>query len=345
MSDERVSVGVSGVDPRAANGLPVAAADASPPYNMGLARVGQTCNVDLLGVYLDKLRLEFASTCAGDLLADVPGIQNIHVGAGLRRGSYAVRKTTGWIGDRFAEGVVYFQVGQIEGAGTCHVVVEFNPRKVAASVAAGVGRWLRRVSHDILAVWVRRYDVAIDYRASRPVLLLDDVSRKSDRYGCGPHGCETERTGYRIGSKTRFQLYDKRAERRARGGDDPGDVVRFECQRLPASDVRGQPRDGGDTLRLGDLGSVECPFGAVTVRCIERDPWTIADVPMAMLNRLAVLGGVREAKAWARRCLSPARLETWSSCVLPEVCPSPREAFQRFWSAAVTRDCAALLNP
>jgi hypothetical protein len=227
-------------------------------------------------------------------------------------------------------------------SGSVRLAVELNPAKLSE------GDW-EAIRASLLALgvrrpWVERFDFAIDYRVPRGLLVLDDRSRAMDCFGLGAAGPETERTGFRKGSKLKLQLYDKRAERMAKAGVDLGeDCTRFEAQVQPAGDQ--------DTTLAG-LAAFPCPLQSCTVRQFAFDPATLYDPDFAFAA-LAVRGcGLRTVLATAKRMgWRSDKREQFVEVVVPEVRPSPAalwaREFPRVASAAVANliDATGVVRP
>jgi hypothetical protein len=252
------------------------------------------------------------------------------------------------------------------------LVVEYNPQKVTEPNQVGLGMSLGALGLPPAHLFVERYDPALDIPLPRGYLLLDDRRRNPDLFEVGPEGPQTERTGFRRGSRLKCQLYDKRAERAAAGVDiDAPYLTRFELQVLRpgplddggglfgAADGREGPdlASGGsrpsgapawpkgfDCLTLGELPYVGYPGGSVTVRGIAYDPCTIADVRMSSLAHSARFGGFKAAMHWAKHYLSREKLGVWLGACLPEVSPSPAVVFRRGWKRAVEDVSAPLVE-
>jgi hypothetical protein len=264
------------------------------------------------------------------------------------------------------------RVQWVEGASSAYLVVEYNPQKVTEANQIGLGMSLATLGLSPAGLFVERYDPAVDYPLPRGYLLLDDRRRNPDLFEVGPGGPQTERTGFRHGSRLKFQLYDKRAEREAAGVEvEVPFLTRFEVQVLrpgPLDESGGlfgagdgregpAPAAGGsrpspapawpkgfDCLTLGELPHVAYPGGSVTVRAIAYDPCTISDLRMSSLAHSARFGGFKAALHWAKHYLSREKLGVWLGACLPEVAPSPAVAFRRGWTRAVESVTAPLLE-
>lgn len=350
---------------------------ASAAYNMALAGTGQKLNVNVtsagtprcpqsvrrgrgwsengrvprteypfLGLTVDKLRLgAWVRVQPAKLGEHVWGCHNFYVQKGLRRGGVQPMVGKAWTAAPGEPGGVYIQLTDDGRCSSRRLVVEFNPAKMDEDVGwYGLGVTLRKlgVPASLRGVWVDRVDAAFDWEAPRCALFLDDRHRMADFFGLGPRGPQTERTGFRRGSRRKFQLYDKTAERKASGaGDVRADVTRFEVQLLKPDRPMLPLVDGADgtealpVVGLADLG---WPGGDVTVRCLPYHPMGVEDFRFAAFLAMCRGLGVRAAVRWARDRLGVRHsiVDDWLWLGCPEVCPSPRLMWARHWCAAAT---------
>jgi hypothetical protein len=265
-----------------------------------------------------------------------------------------VELSGGLFGPRKVDGSAWLRVQWVEDSSSAYLVVEYNPQKVTAPNQVGLGMTLAALGLSPAGLFVERYDAAFDYPLPRGYLLLDDRRRDPDLFKVGPGGPQTERTGFTPGSRLKFQLYDKRAERQSAGVEiEAPFLTRFEVQVVkpgPLDDEGAAPfgapswPKGYDCITLGELPYVGYPGGSVTVRGIAYDPCTIADVRMSSLTHSARFGGFKPALHWAKHYLSREKLGVWLSACLPEVSPSPAVVFRRGWARAVESVTASLLE-
>jgi hypothetical protein len=235
-------------------------------------------------------------------------------------------------------GVVYWQIDQSPTrmiSGASKLIVEFNPAKLTRGDLHLVAGGLKTLAGASRVV-VERYDFAMDYALPRGLLTLDDRGREMDCFGVGVSGPQTERTGFRKGSKLKLQLYDKRAELAVRGVTLDEDRARFEVQ------VLGRP--DGDVF-LDELESQPCPLGSATVRAFNFDPATIFDESFA-LAALAVRGnGMRTVLATLRRMgWRKSRRDQFEACVVREVDPSPSQLWASHFRDSVRSVVGHLLG-
>lgn len=323
------------------SGTPVfdAEDEASALYNMALAEVAGKPLLKSRGVLLDKLRVSCWTMADPDqLVSSVFGLSNKRTGKGRRIGDFQPLVWEAWSGERGADGVVYYRITDVPGmvaSSSRRVSVEFNPQKIAPVFQEPIGEWLRAAGGSPESVWVERFDAAFDYTGPRGACVLDDPQRKSDRFECDHWGCESERSGYRRGSKMKFQVYDKTAERAAAGVELPDPVVRFECQWW---------NPDGVAITLPDLASMAWPFGRATMRHCICEPSRIADHVLRLLTRIAIAGSLRMARNEAKLCCSAERKAQFLNCIFPEPHPSPRDVWASSWRAAVVRDAAPFLG-
>lgn len=346
---------------------------ASAPYNMALAQVACKVNFGVVEVPVtvkcDKLRLGGWLHCPPDKAETIGqklwgGFTWSRHAEGRRRGPRRVMELSGGLfGPRGEDGSAWLRVQWVEGAPSAYLTVEYNPQKVTESNQVGLGMSLAWLGLPPGGLYVERYDPALDIPLPRGYLLLDDRRRNPDLFEVGPEGPQTERTGFRKGSRLKFQLYDKGAERASAGVEiEVPYLTRFEVQVIrpgPLDDGGGlfeapdgregpAPAPGGsrlagapawprgfDCLTLGELPHVGYPGGTVTVRALAFDPCTISDLRMSSLAHSARFGGFKAAVHWAVRYLSREKLAVWLGACLPEVSPSPAVAFRRGWRRAV----------
>ncbi len=358
---------------------------ASAPYNMALARVSWKVNYGVREVPVtlkcDKLRLGGWLNCPISEAHTIGqrvwgGLTWSRQSDGRRRGSRSVVELSGGLFEpRGEEGSGWLRVQWVEGSSSAYLVVEYNPQKVTEANQIGLGMSLALLGLSPTGLFVDRYDLAVDYPLPRGYLVLDDRRRKPDLFELGPEGPQTERTGFRPGSKLKCQLYDKRAEREAAGVEiEAPYLTRFEVQvikpgpldeapvktkpaRAPDGREGPDPAAGGsrpsgapawpkgfDRITFGELPYVPYPGGDLSVRAIAYDPCTINDVRMSSLSHMARFGGFKGALHWAVRYLSREKLGVWLGACVPEVVPSPAEAFRRDWRQAVESVTAPLVE-
>lgn len=339
---------------------------ASAPYNMALAGTAQKVNlrsrarrglgfsehgrrpVDTFraSISCDKLRLGAWVLGFGpdELQGRVFGCVNSRVGWGRRRGHVKPRVAKAWSEAPGVEGGVFFQLTDDGLSQSRRLVVEFNPAKMSDSQIWGLAASFRLMGLNLSRFWLERVDGAIDYRAPRRVLVLDDRQRLADHFGCGPNGPETERTGFRRGSRLKFQLYDKTAERQAKGADAPADITRFEVQWLKPTEVihaapllGGPDEDEEEAWRLDRLAELPWPGGPVTVRCLPFHWATLEDPDwrgfLALSRGIGVRYAIRQYRlmGWAHR-----QVEQVIDCCLPVVSPAPDAVWAACWPAAAS---------
>lgn len=243
-------------------------------------------------------------------------------------GRQVVRKWWGPIwGGVGIEGNVLGEVEWLEGSGTSYFRLIFNPQKVLPSALRLVGWFAGRVGWRLPTVWVERYDAAVDWEVHRGVLLLDATRHKTDALGMVAYGPETERLGYRKGSRLRVQVYDKTAERAAagHGEETPGFLTRAEVQ-----------VSGLQDCVLADLPAVPCPMPpGVEVRAMAYDPATLACGFHAAVAVACRFGGIRYARALSRQWWKGQERAEVIETVAPVVKPSWRQVFADGWWSEV----------
>lgn len=337
-------------------------AGASAPYNMALAGTPQKVNLSahphserirrgrgwsqngrrvvwsypLLGLAVDKLRLGAWVDCSIESFrSHVFGAHSGTVGKGRRRGSVSTVVAKVWTAPPGVEGGVYWQLTD-EGRASRRLVCEFNPAK--SDSVAPVVMTLRSlgVPPSLRGVWVDRVDAAFDFGGPRRAFVLDDRSRLADLFSVGPAGAQTERTGFRRGSRLKFQLYDKTAERQSAGADVRADVTRFEVQVLkPDRESRPlfDPPGLDETLPLADMGFLPWPGGDVTVRVLPYNPLAVADPLLAGFLSIVRGLGIRCALHWMKDVVGVRyqTLQGWMDLYVPEHDPSPSREWSRQW--------------
>lgn len=280
-------------------------------------------------IWCDKLRL--LTICGGREFSEgVIGAGWSPWRAGRRRGHLASETR---IAGELGSGVMWTE-RRFEGLSQTELRVEFSPFRQSPGAMAVIGTMLRGRK-----VWVERCDVAFDLRGvERCRLRLDPGRMKLDHIGMTPRGPETERVGFRKGSKRKAQLYDKRAERLARGVEVADPWVRFELQAWAPFDIGGESRD----VLLGELGDIECPIPPdVTVRGLA-GPDGFGDQRYLALASVAFLHGTRVAENAARQILGPKYRDQLRFVAFPELDPSPREVFSLKWAAEARRVLSCL---
>jgi hypothetical protein len=228
---------------------------------------------------------------------------------------------------------VYFQVNAIEGMSTHNAVAEFNPAKMGLSDWNSLAMTLGIQGVDFDRVWVERVDAAFDYSIVRRALVLDDRKRKSDFFSAGASGPETQRTGFRRGSRLKQQLYDKTAERRSAGMDVRGIVSRFEVQTWP---LNATPDGLNAPLPLSSLVTLPYP-GDATLR-LAPFHWGRVDRPeVAGFIALALGQSVRTARRFMMDVVGwhVRRVDELVDQVLPPVQPSPTAVWSDLWADEV----------
>lgn len=304
-----------------------------------------SCRV--LAVDVDKLRLSFYSSVTVEAFGDaVVGALSSKVGLGRQRGRMVVPRCQAWTKPPKVEGGVYWQCDRhdVLPSSACLVAAEFNPQKLEDDQWDKLGASLRALGvEDVGSVYVDRYDGCVDYAARREALLLDDRRRLMDMFGIGRKGPETERTGFRAGSRLRAQLYDKTAERRSKGYDAVDGVVRFELMVGrpgpvdPAAPLYGHAPS--DALLLRDLGRVPYPGGDITVRCMAYNPLRVMNHVFGSLAAYARGVGLRSAIGYSRDVFqfTAAQRDQWLSTMLPVLDHAPSAIWSRLWPTAVER--------
>ena len=349
-------------------------AGVSAPYNMALASTPQKVNVSgrarrglgfpehgrapvdtfRASIVCDKLRLGawILGLEPENLRECVWGCANGYVVKGRRRGHIQPRVGKAFTEARGVEGMVYFELRDDGLSMSRRLVVEFNPVKLDEGQWRALGLSLRALGVDLGKMWVDRTDGAIDYHAARRVLLLDDRQRLADHFGCGPNGPETERTGFRRGSRLKFQLYDKTAERRAKGVDTVADVTRFEVQvHKPTEHIAASPLIGGpaeavdEAWRLDRLHLMPWQGGAVTVRCVPFHWLALADPDwrgfLFAARGLGMRYAIRQFRemGWAHR-----GVQRLVDCCVPVVMPAPDDVWRAGWGQAASEAVGKLVD-
>lgn len=331
-------------------------------YNMALAGTSQ--NRELLvgawpGTGLDKLRLSCWCGLKPDRVFNGSRVEVRTAGHQVLKLIPAARLERGKVqrgrnrGDRESWRTwAHVRAGLVPGDATIYVqhdwevgrlmseagklVIEFNP----AYMTRGDWDFIRALLQacEVWTLYVERVDYRMDYPVPRGLLLLDDRQREADQFGVGPAGPQTERTGFRRGATIQFQLYDKRAERRARAGQELGeDMTRFELTVNGAAD--------GSELRLVDLPAMVWPAGDVTVRSFVFDPATIYDAEFAWAALACRGNGLKTVLSVAKRLgWSMRRREQFLGCIVPEVQPSPSAVWGRCFAADAARVVGLLVD-
>ncbi|MGB3468667.1 MAG: hypothetical protein WBA74_25505, partial [Cyclobacteriaceae bacterium] len=173
-------------------------------------------------------------------------------------------------------------------------------------------------------------------------------------------GPQTERTGYRSGSKLRAQIYDKTAERSGSGEKVVKDLTRFEfavskpqIQVSPLFEGRlgvgggfqqGVTTDAERAVTLGDLEHLEYPAPAITMRACAYSPLKVANHVYGSLAAYARGLGIRAATGYAREVfnLTYSQRLQWLDTLLPELDHSPRKVWSSAWPSAARRTVEAL---
>lgn len=326
---------------------------ASAVYNVALAQTAQNETHDSVGplsasISCDKLRLACIprhKLTRGSILPPVERMMGggLHYSArpGRNWGEQAVTKHVACLfGKPEDHGVAFVEFHQYgDGVvGRDKLVVEFNPNKVFGDNLQFLTNWfVPRAGWGWSDWWVERHDVAFDYAAPRHVFALDDPSRKLDMFGVGPTGPETERTGYRRGSKLRAQVYDKGAE------NGTGELLtRFELQVNASVEHHYGKRKVVEWPRLFEIPGLGWPAEGVNLtffghglipRCLNLE-W--------LLTMHARAYGVRGAMAFARNLLGEKRRKIWRAEMVREVDPAPKDLYRAGWRGAVDRVRQAL---
>ena len=306
-----------------------------------------------LGLAVDKLRLgAWVRVAPKELGERVWGCENSYVQKGRKRVDVQPAVGKAWTKGQGEPGGVYLQITDDGLSGSRRLVVEFNPAKLDDVGWGGLGLTLRKlgVLESLRGVWVDRVDAAFDWEAPRCSLVLDDRQRLADHFGVGRQGPQTERTGFRRGSKLKHQLYDKTAERRAAGADARANVTRYEVQLLkPDRPVMplldGPGAEGVEALPVVGLADLGWPGGDVTVRCLPYHPMAVADPRFVGFLSMVRGQGVRAAIGWARDVMGVRHqvVDDWMWLGAPEVCPPPRVLWARHWFAAAS-ECVERLR-
>ena len=330
----------------------------SPPYNIGLVGEAQKVNLfanpapkvaravsspQLVRVVCDKLRLSSYVRITPDEFADtVHDARSSRVGKS-RRG---VPRAQVWTKPPKVEGGIYYQLDlpPYLPSGRGLAVAEFNPQKLGDEGWASLGVTLRAWGvEDPGRLYVERYDAAFDYLEPRHHVMLDDPARLLDMFGIGRRGPQTERTGYRSGSKLRAQVYDKSAERMRVGDKCVANLTRFELavSSPPPLDAPAPLYDHkpGDALILADLPGIAYPAPNITVRACAYNPLRVANHVYGSLAAYARALGVRAATGYARSVfgLTHSQRLQWLDTLLPEFGNAPRAVWSERWPSAASR--------
>jgi hypothetical protein len=291
--------------------------------------------VEVVGIKLDKLRLSGSTMVPGEAFCrHIWGLTSNGVKRTRNFGTRATIRNWGTSGaEPRTPGVIYWQHDEREGGIVHAFVVEFNPQKLDPEGWSSLRRSLAELGvSDPGVLWVERYDGAVGFNVPRSLLLLHDPVRKSDHFSVGTCGPETERTGFRKGSRIKHQLYDKRAEAESRGDASGDELTRYEVQVLKPT---AEPGGEGDLLRLVDLPGVPWPGGDVEVRAVHWDPQSVADplyMGLAALARgLSVRCALGEAKRWG---WNTTKRERFLSIMLPVIRPDLRSVWAAGWREA-----------
>lgn len=266
---------------------------------------------------------------------------------GRNRGPIGTRERSGWLpgwgGKRFFVSWRHFDNGH-----QSELRVEFNPSTQTRAGCGWIGSVLQSLGVKVGRCWVERFDVSMTWSGPsvrRERLRLDPGGHTLDLYGVRSSGPETEMVGKGWGSGFQVVLYDKRAERIAKGAPDPGPCVRFEVRRRGKVDVVGEsePR----LVRLSELHQVAWPCPpSITLREFAWLPDEYKDPRYGLLASAAWIYGTRAAERASAAVLSGLeradRREKLRFCVWPEVEPSPASVFERRWAGVVGRLIADL---
>lgn len=335
-----------GVTPRLQPGGPPGGA--TPP-DVGAAPLCNTGAVGSTGqserewkVNLDKLSVCWTTVRGPDVL-DAFGVE-ARVGPGKRRGRWATAvrwgRAVGWGGEP-----VFVKHTAVDGLVTAELRVEFNPALQGVGGCAALGEFLRAAEVDVGGGVVERADVACDLLGvDRSTFRLDGGRHHMTRWGEPDQSGFSEGVGYGGAWDAQALLYDKRAERVAKGLDDPGPWMRFE--------VRGRGRwlssvgaGPGERVRVRDLGSLVWPGKPEwCVREFVTQPESFADDRYWLLAAAAYGCGTRFSERAAREVLgrNTSYRDRLRCVAWPAVEPCPRAAFERVWPAVCARYVGAL---
>lgn len=313
-----------------------------PLYNMGggIPRVesnlipGLPSDV-LPGFYLacDKVRLRFSTSIPDRICEEFVGGSFGPFRRGRNFGASEVQSRTAWLDD----GAIFLKheekLGSLISAHS--LICEFNPNRLGAFGCWRVGSLLRLFGFDPLQGAVERFDYCLTAERDPYGIHLDSRYSKPDRIGGTARGHETERLGYRKGSKHKFQRYDKSAEARNRGVDAPDGIVRLEHQAWGV----GAPDDPSQMLLFRDLGLVECPLPD-HFRALERKraPDEFGDELWELFAWASQTADPKVIRRLSRSLLpgrTNERAETAEMVLYDDLTPGIRETFSRLWSTVV----------
>ena len=214
---------------------------------------------------------------------------------------------------------------------------QFSPDKIGPAGLRLVGRTLGQLG-DVRRAILVRVDAAFDFIGRpRRMLRLDPGQCDLTLRGLTPRGPETEWVGQGWAAKFQAQLYDKAAERRAKGVPCDLDWTRFEVRRQAPFPVRGEaePRS---IVRLGEMADLDWPISpGVVLREFVRLPDEHAEPRYMLLSATAWMYGTRAAEMAAREVLGRSTgggeltRDVLRGCIWPEVEPSPRDVFLARW--------------
>jgi len=325
----------------------------SPLNNMGDESASEKTNFvgcPAPSLSCDKLRL--AATCCGlSSLDDFPILGGLSAVGRRRCRNQGDRASWRWYGHAFqsrgVDGACVVHLDCVEGQSSVLSLI-FNPNKVGPADQVELGRVLARLGVDPSGetCYVDEYAMAFDYPVERRRLLLDSGTCVADQFGLTATGPQTERVGFRKGSRLRVQLYDKSAERASVGESTGGPVTRFEVTVWPRVSHPYGERAVEESIWLRELGDQPWPDTSCVLRYVGVDPDAMAD-PLASLAVAAARSyGVRFMRSRLRAI--PGVPESFVSmvcaCLVGEVDPSPASVHPSCWPAAASAAVAPLVD-
>lgn len=253
-----------------------------------------------------------------------------------KRGEWVVEGRQAW--SKLGDGKVRWEHKRWQNAVQGAVSVQFSPSLVGADGMRLIGMTLGQFG-DVMRANVQRVDVAFDFFGRcRECLRLDPGACSITEFGKRRgRAAQTELVGHKWPSRFQAQLYDKTAERAARGKDAVANWLRFEVRRLSPFPVVGEAE--ARSIKLADLPHLAWLVPeSVVCREFVRAAGDYQDKRYQLLADVAFAYGTKAAEDASALVLGVGKLPTGDyprdqlrGCMWPEVEPSPAAVFAARW--------------
>lgn len=206
-------------------------ADPCPPSNRGNKSPTQKTNLQVIPV-LDRLRLETWTRAHPDEIHDsLLGRTKTTDPRTVMRGPQRCLETRSWDSPPNTPGGLY--LGVLDKPEERLVSVEYNPAHAPWKWEMTLARLAEAVGRPIGEWWVSRVDVAFDFPIERSRFTLEGTKRRKVELFL-PSGGAVETANLKHTAKyPGMTLYDKRAERRAKGEESGDPWTRMEVKLRP----------------------------------------------------------------------------------------------------------------